>query len=94
MELQLSFVLWLQIHEAVLAGGKVLIPVFAVGRAQELLLLLDEFWERTQLTVSRTLTQPLLVPCRWQEESCRIDGGGRVYSAAFFHLSLMIQCCS
>ena len=26
-------------------GGKVLIPAFALGRAQELLLILDEFWE-------------------------------------------------
>ena len=29
-----------------LGGGKVLIPVFALGRAQELCLLLDAFWER------------------------------------------------
>eukprot|EP00850_Spirogloea_muscicola_P013836 SM000096S24865 [mRNA] locus=s96:247690:250877:+ [translate_table: standard] len=27
-------------------GGKVLIPVFALGRAQELCILLDEFWEQ------------------------------------------------
>lgn len=26
-------------------GGRCLIPAFALGRAQELLLLLDEFWE-------------------------------------------------
>jgi hypothetical protein len=26
-------------------GGKVLIPAFALGRAQELLLILDEYWE-------------------------------------------------
>eukprot|EP00775_Hariotina_reticulata_P005494 gene5494-5729_t len=39
------------IHETVSAGGKVLLPVSAVGRAQELLLLLDEHWERNQLTV-------------------------------------------
>jgi Cft2 family RNA processing exonuclease len=42
-----------QVHQAVTSGGKVLIPVFAVGRAQELLLLLDEFWERTKLQVGR-----------------------------------------
>jgi hypothetical protein len=40
-----------QIHQTVTAGGKVLVPVFAVGRAQELLLLLDEHWQRTQLEV-------------------------------------------
>jgi len=27
-------------------GGKVLMPVFALGRAQELLLILDEYWEK------------------------------------------------
>ncbi|CAL5867054.1 uncharacterized protein PFLUO_LOCUS1266 [Penicillium psychrofluorescens] len=27
-------------------GGRVLMPVFALGRAQELLLILDEYWER------------------------------------------------
>jgi Cft2 family RNA processing exonuclease len=41
-----------QIHRTVSAGGKVLIPVSAVGRAQELLMLLHEHWERTQLEVS------------------------------------------
>ena len=35
-----------KVHEAVLSGGKVLIPVFALGRAQELLLLIDSYWER------------------------------------------------
>eukprot|EP00899_Mesostigma_viride_P015640 jgi/Mesvir1/24077/Mv10799-RA.1 len=30
---------------AVSAGGRVLIPVFALGRAQELLLILEEYWE-------------------------------------------------
>ncbi|EEQ82006.1 hypothetical protein NCER_101357 [Vairimorpha ceranae BRL01] len=32
-------------------GGKVLIPIFALGRAQELCLLLDSHWERMQLKV-------------------------------------------
>lgn len=41
----------LQIHQTVTSGGKVLVPVFAVGRAQELLMLLDEHWQRTQLQV-------------------------------------------
>lgn len=30
-------------------GGKVLIPVFALGRAQELCILLDTYWQRAQL---------------------------------------------
>jgi Cft2 family RNA processing exonuclease len=33
------------VSEIVRRGGKCLLPVFAVGRAQELLLILDEFWE-------------------------------------------------
>eukprot|EP01135_Chromosphaera_perkinsii_P010630 Nk52_evm30s2192 gene=Nk52_evmTU30s2192 len=33
------------VHEIVNRGGRCLIPVFALGRAQELLLILDEYWE-------------------------------------------------
>jgi cleavage and polyadenylation specificity factor subunit 3 len=33
------------VSEIVKRGGKCLLPVFALGRAQELLLILDEFWE-------------------------------------------------
>ncbi|KAJ8478158.1 hypothetical protein OPV22_021885 [Ensete ventricosum] len=32
------------IHSTITQGGRVLIPAFALGRAQELLLILDEFW--------------------------------------------------
>ncbi|XP_056173387.1 cleavage and polyadenylation specificity factor subunit 3-I-like isoform X2 [Syzygium oleosum] len=32
------------IHSTVSQGGRVLIPAYALGRAQELLLILDEFW--------------------------------------------------
>ncbi|KXN66871.1 Metallo-hydrolase/oxidoreductase [Conidiobolus coronatus NRRL 28638] len=34
-----------QVHAIVQRGGKCLIPVFALGRAQELLLILDEYWQ-------------------------------------------------
>lgn len=34
------------IRDIVLRGGKCLIPVFALGRAQELLLILDEYWSQ------------------------------------------------
>lgn len=33
------------VHEVVKRGGRCLVPVFALGRAQELLLILEEFWE-------------------------------------------------
>ncbi|KAF5180817.1 Cleavage and polyadenylation specificity factor subunit 3-ii [Thalictrum thalictroides] len=37
------------VHECVAKGGKVLIPTFALGRAQELCILLDDYWERMNL---------------------------------------------
>lgn len=40
-----------QVHKCVSQGGKVLVPVFAVGRAQELLMLVEEYWERMGLKV-------------------------------------------
>jgi cleavage and polyadenylation specificity factor subunit 3 len=33
------------VHDIVRRGGRCLMPVFALGRAQELLLILDEYWE-------------------------------------------------
>lgn len=35
-----------KVHDCVAKGGKVLIPVFALGRAQELCILLEAYWER------------------------------------------------
>jgi len=40
-----------KVHETVEKGGKVLIPVFALGRAQELCILLETFWDRMNLQV-------------------------------------------
>lgn len=40
-----------QIQETIDQGGKVLIPVFALGRAQELCVLLETYWQRTQSQV-------------------------------------------
>uniref|UniRef100_A0A1B6MGT3 Integrator complex subunit 11 n=1 Tax=Graphocephala atropunctata TaxID=36148 RepID=A0A1B6MGT3_9HEMI len=40
-----------KIHECVDRGGKVLIPVFALGRAQELCILLETYWERMNLKI-------------------------------------------
>lgn len=33
------------VHDVVRRGGRCLVPVFALGRAQELLLILEEFWD-------------------------------------------------
>lgn len=41
----------MKVHDCVEKGGKVLIPVFALGRAQELCILLETFWERMNLKV-------------------------------------------
>lgn len=38
-----------KVHECMERGGKVLIPVFALGRAQELCILLESFWDRMNL---------------------------------------------
>eukprot|EP01083_Nonionella_stella_P096646 271740_1 len=35
-----------RVHQIIRRGGRCLIPVFALGRAQELLLILDEYWEK------------------------------------------------
>uniref|UniRef100_A0A7E4W0U2 Integrator complex subunit 11 n=1 Tax=Panagrellus redivivus TaxID=6233 RepID=A0A7E4W0U2_PANRE len=40
-----------KVHEAVKNGGKVLIPVFALGRAQELCILLESYWDRLKLDI-------------------------------------------
>jgi len=40
-----------KVHDCVEKGGKVLIPVFALGRAQELCILLETYWERMNLKV-------------------------------------------
>lgn len=40
-----------KVHDCVERGGKVLIPVFALGRAQELCILLETYWERMNLRV-------------------------------------------
>ncbi|XP_070207597.1 integrator complex subunit 11-like [Littorina saxatilis] len=40
-----------KVHMCVENGGKVLIPVFALGRAQELCILLESYWERMNLSV-------------------------------------------
>lgn len=41
----------MKVHECIEQGGKVLIPVFALGRAQELCILLETYWDRMNLKV-------------------------------------------
>ncbi|KAH9577264.1 Metallo-beta-lactamase [Trypanosoma melophagium] len=42
-EREALFTTW--VHDVVKGGGRCLIPVFALGRAQELLLILEEYWD-------------------------------------------------
>lgn len=51
----------LAVHKCVARGGKVLIPTFALGRAQELCLLLDDYWERMNLKVPIYLSAGLTI---------------------------------
>lgn len=39
-----------QIHQCVASGGKVLVPTFALGRVQELCILIDAYWTRAGLS--------------------------------------------
>ncbi|KAI1707173.1 beta-Casp domain-containing protein [Ditylenchus destructor] len=48
-----------KIHDTINTGGKVLIPVFALGRAQELCILLESYWERLDLHVPIYFSQGL-----------------------------------
>uniref|UniRef100_A0A183TYC5 Integrator complex subunit 11 n=2 Tax=Toxocara canis TaxID=6265 RepID=A0A183TYC5_TOXCA len=48
-----------KVHDCVANGGKVLIPVFALGRAQELCILLESYWERMDLTIPIFFSQGL-----------------------------------
>lgn len=36
------------VHQIVQRGGRCLVPIFALGRAQELMLILDEYWEENK----------------------------------------------
>ena len=40
-----------KVHRCIIDGGKVLIPVFALGRAQELMILLESYWDRMDLNI-------------------------------------------
>ncbi|CAO3607212.1 unnamed protein product [Cunninghamella blakesleeana] len=40
-----------KVHDCVANGGKVVIPCFALGRAQELCILIESYWERMDLKV-------------------------------------------
>ncbi|XP_071519823.1 integrator complex subunit 11 [Panulirus ornatus] len=48
-----------KVHDCVDRGGKVLIPVFALGRVQELCILLDTYWDRMNLKVPIYFTMGL-----------------------------------
>uniref|UniRef100_A0A915HRK4 Integrator complex subunit 11 n=1 Tax=Romanomermis culicivorax TaxID=13658 RepID=A0A915HRK4_ROMCU len=48
-----------KVHDCVDKGGKVLIPTFALGRAQELCILLESYWERMNLKIPIYFTMGL-----------------------------------
>jgi len=52
--------LFQEIHECLESGGSVLIPVFAVGRAQEMLTLLEDHWIKYGLEVPVFFTKGLI----------------------------------
>ena len=48
-----------KIQETIDKGGKVLIPIFALGRAQELCIVLDTYWKRTNCQVPIYFVGPM-----------------------------------
>jgi Cft2 family RNA processing exonuclease len=80
-------------------NAQVLIPVFALGRAQELCILLDTYWERMNLTVpiyfSAGLTEKanyyykLFIP--WTNEKIKNTFVDRFASCADFSLNFGLQ---
>ena len=54
-----------KVHDCVDRGGKVLIPVFALGRVQELCILLDTYWDRMNLKVPIYFTMGLAETVRF-----------------------------
>eukprot|EP01083_Nonionella_stella_P284604 968936_1 len=48
-----------RVHSCVREGGKVLIPVFSVGRSQELMILLESYWDRMNLKIPIYVTSGL-----------------------------------
>ena len=88
-------------HECVERGGKVLIPVFALGRAQELCILLESYWERTNLKVpvyfSLGLTEKVGGDAASRGGSTARGGGGGLHETLvklyqlFAHPS---ECCA
>ena len=47
------------VDKTVMNGGKVLVPVFALGRAQELCLLLDNYWRRAKYDIPILFSSPM-----------------------------------
>ena len=66
------------VKEIVSRGGRCLIPVFALGRAQELLLILGEFWGIVPLVIMLT-----------EGKGLRVCSGG-IYVAFFLLVAMMI----
>lgn len=69
------------VNDVLKRGGKCLLPVFALGRAQELLLILDELWERQvelQSSVPIIYVSPMASKSTRVFESFILQSGQRV----------------
>ncbi|OLQ04700.1 Cleavage and polyadenylation specificity factor 73 [Symbiodinium microadriaticum] len=56
------------VHQIVRQGGKCLLPVFALGRAQEILLILEDYWELSDVrSLKRQLSQLKGLPPRFRQ---------------------------
>lgn len=84
------------IHSTVSQGGRVLIPAFALGRAQELLLIIDEFWaNHPELqNIPIYYASPLAKKCLTVYETYTLSMNDRIQNAksnpfSFKHISAL-----
>ena len=75
------------ITQTIKSNGRILLPVFALGRAQEILLILDEYWEEhpeLQVLLLASAKHICLVQNRmnvcWSKQSVPIYYGSRIAS--------------
>ncbi|KAF3435485.1 hypothetical protein FNV43_RR22574 [Rhamnella rubrinervis] len=71
------------IHTTISQGGCVLIPVFALGRAQELLLILDEYWSNhlNLQNIPIYYASPLAKRCLYVYETYTLSMNDRIQNA-------------
>jgi cleavage and polyadenylation specificity factor subunit 3 len=83
------------VHKIVKGGGKCLLPVFSAGRAEELLFILDEYWEQKVDELSHIpiyYTVSLIDKCRQIYETY-IDMLSKKIRERFYKEEVIVSLC-